>query len=201
MMGRCRRIRKKLPLLLGGELERAEQEDVREHVEQCAACAGELQRLRAAIGQLARLAASDNAAPWPSICSAVLDQLQVMQRSRHRSHDAARSRWRRRWIMLAAVSAASLAVLVVLQWTRWMRPSVTPSELRVRPPAGSVSAEDAPSTTVETESPVVHPQFVIERATVVSAGTLQARSPASRYVLDMADPTPVTLADAEYREY
>ncbi len=135
-MASCRRVRHKLALLVGGELEPMEVAAVRSHLQGCPACARELEGLRRAREQLASLATWD----WDQLGPGVLDD--VLRRIREEARPAAEKRpllRRLLWVLsAAAVAAACLAVVVS---TGGLRPDAGTPSHRPQPAPGSVGTE------------------------------------------------------------
>jgi len=115
----CSEVRERLALLPGGELEAPQAEAVEAHLVRCAACAGELERLRAALAALGGLDAGD-ALPidvWPDVRrQLVAEGLIRAPQTQPAPVVVRRAGARTLWPWVAAAAAA-----VALAWVGWRR--------------------------------------------------------------------------------
>lgn len=114
MMDRCRDIERELAAFGSGELGRAEQTLVRDHLEDCPACRAELDRemkLRNTLGSL------------PTV-SAPSDMDSLIRAAVRSGENTSQPRWKRKRLTAAvALVAATLAVVLLLPG---LRPSTNP---------------------------------------------------------------------------
>jgi len=134
----CRKVRKLLPLVAGGDLDARRTAKIMAHVATCPECGKELANLREALARV-KVMAREEAAPewtsgeWHSLMSRIVAQ--EVQRRGRRVPSAPRVR--RRWAFAFGLTAvAVLAVLVVVFRNSLFRlgPGGGPSQAAIQEP-------------------------------------------------------------------
>jgi anti-sigma factor RsiW len=109
----CAKVKKKLPLLAGGDLATRKERKLRAHIDLCPDCRRELEELRSAIARVKAAAREKSAGEWKDAeWKALMDRVTAQKADRGRS---APIEPRPRWALTSGLAAvALLAVLAFL---------------------------------------------------------------------------------------
>ena len=183
-MGGCRRVRNKLPLLAGGELDPREATAVHAHVDQCPSCARVLTELYQTREHLALLASWDREQPCPTVVTDVLAGI------RHLGHTPATTAWPWsrlfRWAL--PVLAVAVASLVAAVWLLHPEPTAVDAAPATTSTDGALR-QPVVSVDVQPESA---PSFPLELAARAGSDHETSEANTCTYRLDLADAVSVT---------
>lgn len=110
----CRKVRKALPLMAGGDLPARKERNVQAHLERCARCRRELEEYRLALGRIKAAAGAEGAGDWSE---AEWKALMARVTGTRPGKERAPVRVRPRWALASGLAAVAVLALLVVRIT------------------------------------------------------------------------------------
>ncbi len=110
----CRKVRRLLPLMAGGDLPARKERRLQAHLEGCALCRGELEEYRLALGRVKTAARAEGAGDWSE---AEWKALMARVTGTRLGKDRAPVRFRPRWALAPGLAAVAVLAFLVVRIT------------------------------------------------------------------------------------